>query len=117
MKKNFLLLLAIGLLYSCEAIFVENISNATVSILAPTEGTTVTKGAVNFNWNVVEDVESYQIQIATPTFTNASQIVLDTIITKTSFSKILSIGSYQWRVKAINTEYQTKYTSTSFEVQ
>lgn len=117
MKKKFLLLLAIGVLCSCEAIFVENISNASVTILAPTEGTTVAKGAVNFNWNVVEDAESYQIQIATPTFTNASQIVLDTTITKTSFSKNLTVGAYQWRVNALNSDYQTKYTSTSFEVQ
>ena len=34
MKKGFLLLFVIGMLYGCEAIFVENISNATVTILA-----------------------------------------------------------------------------------
>lgn len=117
MKKSFLLLLAIGMLCSCEAIFVENISNATVTILAPTQGTTVSKGVVNFNWNVVNDSELYQIQIAIPTFTNASQIVLDTTISNTSFSKNLTVGAYQWRVKALNSDYQTKYTTTSFEVE
>tara|TARA_R110001606_G_scaffold342855_1_gene491421 strand:- start:4822 stop:5229 length:408 start_codon:yes stop_codon:yes gene_type:complete len=117
MKKGFLLLFVIGMLYGCEAIFVENISNATVTILAPTEGTTINSGEVNFNWNAVNDAESYQIQIATPSFTNASQVVLDTIITKTSFSKNITIGNYQWRVKAINSDYQTNYTTTSFEVQ
>ena len=117
MKKNFLLLLAIGMLFSCEAIFVENISNATVTILAPTEGSTVTNGTVNFNWNAVEDAETYQIQIATPTFANASQIVLDSTISKTSFSKNLTVGIYQWRVNASNSDYQTTYTTTSFEVQ
>ncbi len=117
MKKNFLLLLAIGMLCSCEAIFVENISNTTVTILAPTHRATVFKGVVNFNWTIVDDADSYQIQIATPTFTNASQIVIDTTITKTSFSKNLTVGVYQWRVNALNSDYQTKYTTTSFEVK
>jgi hypothetical protein len=116
MKKKFLLLLAVGMLLSCEAIFVENISNAKVSILAPTEGTTISTGIINFNWNAVDAADLYQIQIATPNFSNASQIVVDTTVTKTSFSKNMTIGNYQWRVKALNSDYQTRFTITSFEV-
>ena len=117
MKKKFLLLLAIGVMYSCEAIFEEDISNTTITILAPKENTTVNKGIVNFNWNSVDDAEKYQLQIAAPNFTNASQIVLDTTITKTSFSNNLVLGKYQWRVKAVNINYQTTYVTTSFEVK
>ena len=116
MKKKFLLLLAVGMFLGCEAIFVENISNATVSILAPKEGTAISTGIINFNWNAVDDADLYQLQIAIPGFSNASQIVVDTTITKTSFSKNLTIGTYQWRVKALNTDYQTNFTTASFEV-
>lgn len=116
MKKKLLLLLAIGMLLGCEAIFVDNISNTTVTILAPTTGTTVSAGTTNFNWNAVDAADLYQIQIATPNFSNASQIVVDTTVTKTSFSKNMTIGNYQWRVKALNSDYQTRFTITSFEV-
>jgi hypothetical protein len=111
------LLFTIVLLSSCEAIFVEDISDATVTILAPSSGSVVANGAVNFNWQVVNDAETYQVQIAIPTFLNASQIVLDTTIAKTSFTKDLTVGKYQWRVKALNSDYHTNYTTTSFEVQ
>jgi hypothetical protein len=117
MKKKFLVLIAIVLFSNCEAIFVENISNTTVTVLAPTDGSVVTNGAVNFNWDAIQDAESYQLQIAVPTFLNASQIVLDTTITKTLFTKELAVGNYQWRIKAMNSDYQTNYTTTSFEVQ
>ncbi len=116
MKKNILLLIAIGLLLSCEAIFVEDISNDSVTILAPKEKTAVPKGSINFNWNLINDAEVYHLQIATPTFTSASQIVLDTIISKRFYTKNLEIGNYQWRIKAKNSEYETDYTTTSFEV-
>lgn len=117
MKKNSVLLLLIILFSNCEAIFVEDISDATITILAPTEGSAITAGAVNFNWNPIDDASSYQLQIATPNFTNATQVVLDTTIAKTAFSTDLAIGNYQWRVKALNSDYQTNYTTTSFEVQ
>lgn len=116
MKKNSILLLVIILFSNCEAIFVEDISDASLTILAPTQNSKVTAGLINFNWNPVEEATSYQLQIALPSFTNATQIVLDTTITKTAFSKDLVIGNYQWRVKAINTNYQTNYATTSFEV-
>jgi len=117
MKKKFVLLLAIGMLYCCEAIFVENISNTSVSILAPTHGATIPEGLVNFNWNAVADATSYQIQIATPTFSNATQIVLDTTITKTSFSKNLPVALYQWKVIGMNSDYETTATIQSFEIE
>jgi hypothetical protein len=117
MKKNYLILFVIFLFANCEAVFVEDISKASVSILAPTEGSKVTAGSINFNWNPIDDANSYQLQIALPNFTNASQILLDTIITKTSFNTNLAVGNYQWRVKALNSDYQTGYTTTSFEVQ
>lgn len=116
MKKNFLIALTLLLFYNCEAIFVEDISNSTVVILAPTENASVAAGVVQFHWQSVVDATNYELQIATPTFLNANQIVLDTLITKTSFSKALEVGNYEWRVKAINSDYSTNHTTTSFTV-
>jgi len=116
MKKNISLIFLLIFFSNCEAIFVEDISDKAVVLLAPTENATVSSGTVQFNWQSVPDATNYELQIATPTFLNANQIVLDTLITKTSFSKTLEVGDYEWRVKAINSDYSTNHTTTSFTV-
>lgn len=119
MKKNTVLsiICCLGILVGCqEILFVENITNEQVAILAPTELAVVQSGNVTFSWQPVYEAESYQIQIATPTFANATQIVLDSTVLSTSFSKELDTGAFQWRIKALNSAYQTNYTTTTFTV-
>ena len=116
MKKSFLILIVLFSLLSCEAIFVEDISDRTVVLLAPTNNTEVVNGSIIFTWGAIEDIAAYQIQIATPNFQNASQILLDSISIETSFTKELVAGSYEWRVKASNSDYTTNYSSNAFIV-
>lgn len=113
MKKS-ILLLSVALFVSCDAIFVENISNQKVSIIAPVEGTELTSEEVKFNWNVVTDAEQYELQVATPNFKNAAQLVIDTLLIDDSLESTLSKGEYEWRIKAKNSEYETNYTTNSF---
>lgn len=117
MKKNSIinLVCCLGLLIGCKEIFfVEDISNEQVTILAPTNTAVVKSGNVTFSWQSVIEANSYQIQIATPTFANATQIVLDSTLQATTFSKEITTGSYQWRIKAINSGYETNYTTNTF---
>ncbi len=116
MKKNLIALIALFLLTGCEAIFVENISNATVTTVAPSNESVISTGVIHFTWNSLEDATMYKLQIATPNFTSAVQVVVDTLVENTSFSKELPIGNYQWRVKAVNSDYETAYTTNSFEI-
>jgi hypothetical protein len=116
MKKSFLILVLLCSLLSCEAIFVEDISDRTVVLLAPTNTTEVVNGSIVFTWDAIEDVDAYQIQIATPNFQKASRILLDSISIKTSFTKELAAGSYEWRVKASNSDYATNYSTNGFIV-
>lgn len=116
MKKKLLPLIFLVFI-SCEAIFTEDISDLSVKILAPQDNTEIDEGLIQFNWEVIVDATEYHIQIATPDFTNASQILLDSINNTNSISKNLTVGKYQWRVKAKNSGYQTSYTSASFEIK
>ncbi|MCG8208146.1 hypothetical protein [Tenacibaculum finnmarkense] len=100
----------------CEAVFLEDISNDVIIMIAPKDNVKIEEGAANFIWESVSDASEYQLQIAQPTFNEASQILLDTIITKTSFIHTMKIGAYEWRVKAKNTEYETLYTIQKVEV-
>ncbi len=115
MKKIYLVIL-LSLFLGCEAIFVEDISGDTVEILAPQSNTTISSGNIDFNWQLVSEADSYNIQIATPNFQNASQILTDSITSGIIYQKNLDAGEYEWRVKAMNSEYETEYSAASFTV-
>lgn len=118
------LVVALVMLWSCEDILeVPDISDQTVPILAPSEGTVLTTNAVGFNWQTIVDANSYRVQIASPNFENTAQIVMDSIVTEDSLGVIntrldqsLLNGSYAWRVKAFNSDYETAYTLSNFLV-
>jgi len=118
MNRYIVLLVMFGLLLSCDDIIeVEDISNQRVIILAPTEASVLNQNDITFSWNVLEDATNYRLQIATPDFENATQILVDSLMTTISFSNTLSDGDYQWRVRAQNSDYQTPYTTQSFSVE
>ncbi|MDD7886045.1 hypothetical protein [Flavivirga sp. 57AJ16] len=112
--KNIVLALPLCIM-GCEHITeVVDISDKTVIGLAPKSNTVVTDKDVVFTWDAVEDAENYKLQIATPNFENAAQIVTDSTMAVTSFTKTLSPGHYEWRVRAENSGYVTAYASYEF---
>lgn len=115
---------AIVLISSCEELLeVPDISGEEVTLLAPSDSTVVTQAIVNFTWNEVFEAKSYHIQVAQPSFLEASQIVVDTLVVVdstyvgTRFTKTLINNGYEWRVKALNSDFETEYTTHSFTVQ
>lgn len=118
MKKKalFLLLVLIGLCSCDDIIEVVDISNETVTILAPMDQTSINIPKVTFSWQTLEYAESYHVQVATPNFNEASQILLDTVVTKRAVSKTLSTNDYEWRINAKNSDYETAYVTQSFIV-
>ena len=106
------------LFMSCsDVVLVEDISDKYITVLAPSHGVVLNQTSVSFSWQSLEDAESYQIQIATPDFMNAVQIVTDSTLTGTHFSKELELGHYEWRVRGENSEYHTPYTTQSFSIE
>ena len=104
-------------LISCEEIVtVENISNDTVQILAPINKAQLINENVSFNWEELSGVDNYQLQIATPNFSAATQIVLDTLLTSRSFVQTLEAKQYEWRIKGVNSAYETAYIINAFSV-
>lgn len=110
--------MAMGVLFfSCEDIIeVADISEETVTLVAPTNGSVVQSNVTTFTWESVEDANRYTLQIATPDFESAAQILTDSTMNSTSFSKELLPGNYEWRVKAVNSGYQTSYNNSIFSV-
>lgn len=118
MKKTLLALSLFIIVTTCDDIIeVEDISNKTVTLLAPTSEAILNITDLTFSWQTLEDAESYHIQIATPTFSEALQIVTDSIVMITSFSTTLEANDYEWRVSAANSGFQTTYTTQSFSIE
>jgi hypothetical protein len=126
MNKRIILILLIGSagLCSCEDILeVTDISSQAVNLLAPTNGTVLTDNTVNLNWEHVEEATGYTVQVATPNFENATQILIDSVIEMdtlghlpTQLQQNLLNGNYEWRVKAFNSGFETLYASSMFQV-
>lgn len=97
---------------SCEELInEEDISKDSVQLLAPTNNSTIDEGDIGFNWKALSGADDYKLQVATPNFTSAIQVVLDTTISKNSFTSTLIAGEYEWRVKALNSAYETEFTT------
>lgn len=104
-------------LFSCEEILLVNdISDKEVTLVAPANNSGLFSTGVSFSWNKIENADKYHLQIAKPNFTAPVQIVLDTLVTATTFNQQLNIGKYEWRVKAVNSGYETAYKTWSFEI-
>ena len=95
----------------------DDLSNKTVTLIAPIDGAMLTNNELNFTWEAVTNADEYIVQIATPDFTNPIQVVVDETLTTTTATHTLIDGSYQWRVKAKNATSQTPYTTSSFTIE
>lgn len=115
--------MALCLGVGCEDLLeVEDISGQTVTLLAPSDSVTVAQSNVRFTWEEVWAADSYHVQVATPNFANAAQVPVDTLIVLDSlyqgpqFEKKLGNSTYQWRVKALNSGYETTFSTNFFVV-
>lgn len=116
-KKIIVSVLLISLFNCEELIEIEDISNEAVIILAPSDNSTIDTATINFSWQAIEFAETYQLQIARSNFDAPEEIVEDTLINITNYTKTLSEGNYQWRIKAKNFGYETLYTTQNLTVE
>lgn len=117
MLKYILGLAIILILFSCEEVLFEpDISEERVTLIAPANNTEIAANSVRFNWEPVDGATGYEIQIATPSFANANQLLLNTVTDSTFYQMELVQNDYEWRVSAQNSGYATPYTSAKFRV-
>ncbi|GGF10405.1 hypothetical protein [Flavobacterium limi] len=102
---------------SCEEVlFVEDISDEEITLITPANNSVLFSTGVSFSWDKVENADKYHLQIAKPNFTNPIEIVLDTLVSKNLYNQQLNIGKYEWRIKAVNSGYETAYKTWAFEI-
>lgn len=105
-------------MFSCEEIlFEKDISTAQLEILAPRNNSLIKASTIFFSWTKVEGATTYEVQLATPNFESAQQIIFNSIVEEISYSDDLLPGDYEWRVRAVNSGYSTAFASALFTVE
>ena len=97
------------LFFACEEIEQDELDNDRVNIIAPTDSLATTILSHTFLWEPVKKADGYILQIATPSFNQIQQLILNQDVTETSYDFTLSPGKYEWRVKAYNNISETPY--------
>jgi hypothetical protein len=88
--------------------FTENdLTNKEVVLKAPGDSFKTTVSTVTFWWEYVSDATLYELQIVSPSFQNARQLILDTFLTKNTYTYALLPGDYEWGVIASNNSSST----------
>lgn len=95
---------------SCKEIFEENITNKMVQVVLPQNNLQTANRVIEFKWEEMNGATSYQLEIVSPDFNNISTYELDSNISNTTFNFQLDPGTYQWRIRGINYNYQSKYS-------
>jgi hypothetical protein len=104
-----ILLLALSpLLQSCKDIKAKNITGETPVLILPMAHDTVATNPVHFKWEAIEGATEYHLQIASPSFSNISAYVLDSVITGTDFYFELDSNQYELKLTASNNAYTSK---------
>lgn len=107
------LLFFLFLLSACE-VLEEDISDRTVSVVAPANGVAVRSGTVDFRWEAVDYAAGYEFTLVSPSFETAARVVADTVIWSDTLARhygcrvTLAEGEYAWRVTGFNGGYATR---------
>lgn len=107
MRYLFFAIIALLTLQSCNDIFATNIEGKLPVLILPQSEDTVSNNPVHFKWEAMEGATKYRLQIATPSFANISDYVLDSIIEGTDFYLSLDTLQYELKLTAMNAGYES----------
>ena len=118
MRTLVLLFLLVGILImsSCDDIIEKRLNGQTVNILAPSNGVTLPSTSVTFWWEVVKGATKYNVQVVKPSFASIQFLIADSMVTGDKFTLNVQPGSYEWRIKALNSSSQTDFFTFSFTI-
>ncbi|MBN2520928.1 MAG: hypothetical protein JXB17_10515, partial [Bacteroidales bacterium] len=95
--------------YTCKDIFVTDISDTEVFLLAPPDGHHTEDYTIQFWWEYVDDATGYNLTIVSPSFERINKLVVDTNLTDNIFEYTLYPDSFEWSLSAYNSGFATDY--------
>lgn len=116
MKLFVSLLLSLLLFTACEDIFVKDISNKKIEIVAPKSNAVLNKNEVTLVWEELEGAKEYHVTIVSPSLAEVLYYPCDTIIEDYKLKLSLPNGSYEWFVQASNSAHKSLKSSDKFQI-
>lgn len=86
----------------CEDIVEDDLSTLKVLLVSPSDSIETTIVSQTFIWERLKDVISYRLEIASPSFDRAEQMLVYLELDTTIYKTTLFPGEFEWRVIAIN---------------
>jgi hypothetical protein len=110
-KSKLIFLFAAGtMLFSCDDIFEEDLTDDIIVLNSPSDNDTSVVLSQHFVWEEADEATQYRIQIVSPSFSTSYNLVLDSTLSSNQIYFTLSPGVYQWRVKAINYSSESNFS-------
>ena len=110
------LFFSVWFLTACEIIFEKDIEDEAVLLLSPSNETISSISTQTFWWEQIEGATTYRLQIVMADFENADRLVVDTLLNNDKFKQTLLPGIYQWRVRAENSAYMSKWSYANLKL-
>ena len=107
-RSSLALLLFLGV--GCSEFFVPDISNNTPLLIIPIDNDTIVNNSIHFKWEEMEGADGYRLQVVSPNFNQISTYPLDSLINGTEFFYTLDPGTYQYRIRAENSAFESNYS-------
>lgn len=92
--------------FSCDDILEEDITDDMVQIISPMNNSEIESNVVNFRWNNIDGADKYRIQV----YGDNQSMVVDTLVNPSSFTYPMRGGTFQWRIRAENSAYESEYS-------
>lgn len=93
------------------------LDNQNILLVSPNDNETINENPVRLLWQPLSAANQYFIEVASPDFTNSTYIITSETTTNDYLDVLdLADATYQWRVKAMNTNSQTGFTAQTFTV-
>lgn len=99
----------------CDDILENDISDDALELIFPLTGDQIVANEVNFQWNSLEDADSYRVQVFGDDLNDG--ILIDSLVTTLQLKIDLAPGGYTWTARAENFAYTTEFVpAQSFDV-
>lgn len=116
MKQLFILLLSLFIFSACEDIFVKDITDKRIDIVAPANGAIVNKKEITLVWEELNGATDYHVIIVSPSITEVLYYACDSVTKDYKLKVSLPNGVYEWSVQASNSAHISHKSSQTFQI-
>lgn len=116
MRKILILSIISFTIIACAKWVNVDLSNSSIVLISPIDNHSDSLQSKTFSWEELEGSKEYRIQIATPSFDSIVTIVVDSTVDVPTLSISLTPGSYQWRVRGENEDFQSIWVVRNLEI-